>query len=171
MESLPPLGADGQRRRCLVPVPVPAPTAAPVVALCRATDVRGPIVQHRGQLRHQHQLAVLFGRERPRLRGSDGRSHGAELRVGGGRNRGRHRSGARFRAQSHRPAGQLLGGSHSHLLSSSAADLGAVRDRLRRRRRGAEPAPLHRCPYDCRRQPDVDRRPGRQPGGHQGTRH
>ena len=45
----------------------------------------GAVVQHRRQLRHQHQLAELRGGDHREPPHPDGRPDGAELRVGGGR--------------------------------------------------------------------------------------
>ena len=43
----------------------------------------GLVVQHRGQLRHQHQLAGLRRRDDDELPDPDARAHRAELRLGG----------------------------------------------------------------------------------------
>ena len=51
-----------------------------------------------GQLRHQHELAVLRARDHDELSGADGRADGAQFRVGGDRHRAGRRAGARLRA-------------------------------------------------------------------------
>ena len=56
-----------------------------------------PRLQHRGQLRHQHQLAVLRRREHDGLPRPDGRADGAELRL----RRHRHRPGGGAGARLH----------------------------------------------------------------------
>ena len=131
---LPALGARVQRRVGAVPLRVPARAAALLAAVRGAADDGRPVVQHRGQLRHEHQLAVVLGRERARLRRADGRPGGAELRLGRGGHRGRDRAGARLRPQPDRPARQLLGRPDPDLPAHPAADLDRVRDRVRRRR-------------------------------------
>ena len=55
-------------------------------------------VQHRDQLRHQHQLAVLWRRNHHEPSRPDGGPHGAELPVGGDRHRAGDRGDARLRA-------------------------------------------------------------------------
>ena len=107
-------------------------------------DQPAPLVQHRGQLRHQHQLAVLRRREHAGLPGPDGRAHGAELRLG----RHRHRSGGGLRAWLHARQRlhhrQLLGRSGPlHPLSASAALHHPVAV-LRLAGRAAESRPLRR---------------------------
>ena len=57
--------------------------------------VRASRLQHRGQLRHQHELAGLRRRIDDELPGPDARADGAELRLGGDRHRGCHRADAR----------------------------------------------------------------------------
>ena len=75
--------------------------------------------------------------------------------LGRSRHRGRHRAGARLRAQPDRSAGQLLGRPDPHLHPDPAADLDRVRDRLRRRRNDPE---LPRLPHDHARSPAASRR-------------
>ena len=68
LAALPALGAGLQRGLGGLPLRLPA-AAAPLLAAVRgAADVGGPVVEHRGQLRDEHQLAELLGRERPWLR-------------------------------------------------------------------------------------------------------
>jgi K+-transporting ATPase ATPase A chain len=55
----------------------------------RPANDRQPGLEHRGQLRHQYELAELLRRERSRLRSANGRPGRAELRLGrGGGGRG-----------------------------------------------------------------------------------
>jgi hypothetical protein len=61
---------------------VPGPPAAQSAGLRRRCRGR-PRVQHRGQLRHQHQLAVLWRRDDDEPFQPDGRADGAELRLRG----------------------------------------------------------------------------------------
>ena len=56
-----------------------------------------PYVQHDGVLHHQHELAVLCGRDDALEPPADGGSDGAELRLGGGRHRRRDRLHPRAR--------------------------------------------------------------------------
>jgi hypothetical protein len=82
-------------------------------------------LQHRGQLRHQHQLAGLQRRDDAQLP-PDARPHGAELRLGGDRHGGT--GGADSRPRAPRGAGhrQLLGRSDAHhALHPAAAVAGA----------------------------------------------
>ena len=69
-----------------------------------------PGVEHSGQLRHQHQLAVVFGRVDDGLPGADVRSRGSELRVRRGWYGRVVRLGAGLRAGETTQPGQLLGG-------------------------------------------------------------
>ena len=55
-------------------------------------------LQHRDQLRHQHQLAGLWRRDHDELPDADAGADGAELPVRGHRHRRGDRAGARFRA-------------------------------------------------------------------------
>ena len=137
----------------------------------RRGGARGPLVQHRGQLRDQHELAELRRREDDELPHPDGRADRAELRVG-------RRRPHRRRRPDPRP-GPPPGGDHRQLLGRPRA------------RHGADPAPARRRGRGRARQPGRDpdpagpgdghharagdpvdpRRPVRQPGGDQGARH
>ena len=66
---------------------------------CRRT-CPSALVQHRGQLRHQHELAELRAREHGQPPHADGRARDAELRVRGRRHCGRDRA----RTRAHPPA-------------------------------------------------------------------
>ena len=70
---------------------------------CQAVDPRHG-VEHRRVLRHQHQLAVLLGRDDDGLPGPDGGPGGAELRVRRRRHRGRDRADPRLHRGADRPA-------------------------------------------------------------------
>ena len=63
---------------------------------------RGPGAQHRGQLRHQHQLAELRRRGDHELPRPDGRADGAELPLGRDRHRPRGGADPRLRAAGRR---------------------------------------------------------------------
>ena len=60
------------------------------------------VVQHRGQLRHEHELAELRRRVDDEPPHPDGRAGGAELRLGGGRHRRRGRADPRPRPATQR---------------------------------------------------------------------
>ena len=129
------LGADVGRLRpkrvgVLVdqhPLPVRVPARAGQVAVASARsghkDDPGAGVEHRGQLRHQYQLAGLLRRVDPGPPGADGRAGGAELRLGRRRHGSGDRAGARVRPQAHRRSGELLGRPGAHGASDPAADL------------------------------------------------
>ena len=57
----------------------------------------GPGLQHLGQLRHQHQLAVVRAGNHDELSRADGGADGAQLRLRGNRHRARHRADPRLR--------------------------------------------------------------------------
>ena len=129
-------------------------------------------MEHRGQLRHQHQLAELLRGVHRRPSRADGRAGGAELRLGRRGHGGGDRAGPRVCPPAHRRPGQLLGRPGAHGASHPAAD----RDRGRHpadRGRGDPELPPQRpdCHHPGRRPADDHRRPGGQPGGHQGARH
>ena len=69
----------------------------------------GPVVQHRGQLHHQHQLAELRRRKHDVLSRADARPDASELSVGGDRHRARRRADPRLRAQFGAHRRQFLG--------------------------------------------------------------
>ena len=69
----------------------------------------GPRLQHRRQLHHQHQLAVLRRRDDDELSRPDGRADGAQLRLGRDRHRARGRADPRLRARSAQHASAISG--------------------------------------------------------------
>ena len=87
-------------------------------------------LEHRGQLRHQHQLAGVLRRVHDGPPGADGRPGGAELRVRRGRHGRRDRAGPRVRPQA-RPS--ELGNFWVDLVRGIAPHPAA--DRVRRRAR------------------------------------
>ena len=81
---------------------------------CRSTRRLGAVsprlvVQHRGELRHQYQLAGLRRRNHDELSHADARAHRAELRLGGDRHGGARRADPRLRAQAGRAASAISG--------------------------------------------------------------
>ena len=144
---------DGGLRRALRD-PAPAGlSAAQSAGLCR--HVAGSRLQHGGQLRHQHQLAVLWRRDDDEPFQPDGRADGAELRL----RRHRHRDGAGadprlcpFRRADGR---QFLGRSHPrHALRAAAARRSSSRSPSSRwacRRRSMRRSPRPRSKARSRR--------------------
>ena len=132
----------------------------------------GDRVQHGGQLRDQHELAVLRAGDRHGPHRADARADRAELRVRGGRPRGGDRAGSRVRPVDDRPARQLLGRPDPRHRPDPAADGVRVRDRADRARRGAEPArPAWPSPASDGSSSTIALAPGRVAGGDQGARH
>ena len=77
------------------------------------------VVQHRGQLRHQHQLAGLRRRDDDELPHADARPDRAELRLGGDRHGGAGRADPRLRAPLGADDRQLLGRPDARARSTS----------------------------------------------------
>ena len=131
----------------------------------------GPGVEHRGQLRDQHELAVLLRRVDDGPPGADGRAGGAELRLG----RGRHAVAVAlvrgFARSAHRPAGQLLGGPGPDRACGSCCRSPWSARSSSSRRAWCRTFRRNGCHHAGRRRPAHHRRPGGQPGGHQGARH
>ena len=75
----------------------------------RAVGAAGTRVQHRRQLRDEHELAELLGRVDDEPPHADGRAHGAELRLCRRRARGRDRADPRTGPAAQRHDRQLLG--------------------------------------------------------------
>ncbi len=101
-------------------------------------------VQHLGQLRHQHQLAVLRARNDDELPDPDGGAHGAQLRLGGHRHRAGGRAGARLRPALGADDRQFLGRSDPLRAVHPAADLDRRRPGVRLAGHAAEPQRLYR---------------------------
>ena len=83
------------------------PAAGAAVAAAGQRDGRRRAlvcVEHRGQLRDQHELAVVLRRVDDGPPGADGRPGGAELRLGRRRHRGGDRVRPRLRPHADRPA-------------------------------------------------------------------
>ena len=97
----------------------------------------GPGLQHLGQLRHQHQLAVVRARDDDELSHADGRAHGAQLRLGGHRHRARHRADPRLRPAFGAQHRQFLGRSDPLRALHPAADLDRCRAAVHRPRHAA----------------------------------
>ena len=109
------LAARVQRDLAPVRVRVRAPAVAPAV---QPRPPRGgaprPRVEHRRQLRHQHELAELRRRVDDEPPHADGRARGAELRVGRRRPRGDGRADPRPHPPPEEHDRQLLGRPHPH---------------------------------------------------------
>ena len=96
----------------------PLPAAERSRACCRSTRptcrrAARAGVQHRGQLRHQHELAELRRRVDHESPHPDGRADGAELRLRRRGHRRRHRPRARARAPALGHDRELLGRPHA----------------------------------------------------------
>jgi len=150
----------------------PAPAGlAPAQPHRRRRGARGALVQHRGQLRDQHELAELRRREHDELPHADGGAGRAELRVGrGGAHRGR---------RAHPRPGPPTGRDDRQLLGRPRAGHGADPAPAGRGRDGGAPEPGRAAdlagPGDRHHAGEGDavdpRRALREPGGHQGDRH
>ncbi len=94
-----------------VPVRLPAGPGQAAAAPQRPGDADDACagVEHRDQLRHQHQLAGVLRRVHPGSPRADGRPVRAELRLRSRRHGRRRRAGPGLRAASHRRSRQLLG--------------------------------------------------------------
>ena len=135
LDGLRAFGARLQRR--LGPRPLPAP-ARPGRALPQPDrrDGRsaGARLQHRRQLRHEHELAELRRRVDDEPPHADERARRPELRLGGGRHRGRDRARPRHHAAPQRDDRQLLGRPHALRHAHPAPALRRARTRARRAR-------------------------------------
>ena len=158
--------------RGLRALPLPARAGTALAAVLQRDGQRQPghRLEHRRLVRHQHELAELLGRVHHGLRRPDGRPRGAELRVRGGRHRGRDRADPRLHAEQDRPAGQLLGRRDPGHHPAADPVLGHRRHHLDGHRRDRQLQPHERDPHAVRRHADDGRRPGRLAGGHQGAR-
>ena len=87
-------------RRLSHPLRADAPAGRAAVQPGRAVGRgAGSVVQHGGQLHHQHQLAELRRREHDVVPHADARPHAPELPVGGDRHRAGGRADPRLRAR------------------------------------------------------------------------
>ncbi len=98
----------------------------------------GLVVQHRDLVRDEHELAVVLARDHARLHRAARRARGAELRLGGGRPRRRHRPGARARGPPVVDDRELLGRPRPRGAAHPAAAVARRRDRADRGRRHPE---------------------------------
>ena len=114
------------RRRLSAAAPAGRAAAEPA-GLCR----REPrlLVQHGGELRHQHQLAGLRRRDDDELSHADARTRCAELRLRGLRHGRAGRADSRVRAPAGERDRQLLGRSHAQHALHPAAAVADARDR------------------------------------------
>ncbi len=111
-------------------------------------------LQHLDELRHQHQLAELRGRDDAHPFRADARPDGAQLPVAGGRPRHGGRAGARLHSLGGEDHRQFLGryDPRGALCDAAARDRGGAR--ARRARRAADLARLGRRDDARRRQAD-----------------
>ena len=131
----------------------------------------GSVVQHRGQLHHQHQLAELRRRKHDVLPRADARSDASELSVGGDRHRARHGADPRFRPAFGAHGGQFLGRYHALHAVHPHSDLRALCAVPDLAGHAADARRLRRCDDAGRRQADHRGRPGRLADRHQDARH
>ena len=151
--------------------PAGLPAAQPA-ALRRQADDAGPRVQHRDVVHDQHQLAELLAGGDDLLLLEHGGARHPQLGVGGGRDRGRHRGGARLRP---RTSVDGLGNFWVDIVRATLYVLLPIcarrRARVRRAGRAAELRAVHG--RDDPRGRQADHRPGagRLAGDHQAARH
>ena len=168
LPRLDPRGDGGERRLHLpdpaVPGSSPAQPREPSWCACSAR------LQHRGELRHEHQLAELHRRDDDELLLADRRARAAQLpqrRHGHGDRDRRH---PRDRPAHDEHARQLLGRHRARHALRPAADQRRRRARARRQRRHPEPQRLLDRPHAHQRDTDDRAGPGRITGGDQGPR-
>ena len=101
----------------------------------RAAGRRGALVQHRDELRHEHELAELLPGVDAQPLHADGGLDGAELRLRRGRHGGDGRADPWARPAPGRHDRQLLGRPHAHDAAHPAPDRVRGRVHLRRHRR------------------------------------
>ena len=157
------------RRRSLLP-PAPAGRAAAEPDRRR----RGPAharVQHRRQLRHEHELAELRRRVDDEPPDADGGADGAELRLGRRRNRRRSRADPRADPPTQRHDRELLGRPRPHDDARAHAAVRRCRAAAREPGRRAVAARSRRGADGRGRRADDLPRAGREPGGDQGAGH
>src|SRR6516165_5588210 len=165
-------GLDGasRSRRLRHALRARAPAMVSAVQPARAGRGRASAgVQHLGELRHQHELAVLRTRDHDGLPRPDGGAHGPQFRLG----RCRHSTGDRFDPRLRPARGerswQFLGRYHPLHALHPAADFSGRKPVPRLARRAAEPGCL--CRYFGGGQADDRPGTGRLAGGDQGSRH
>ena len=103
-----------------------------------------PGLEHRRQLHHQHQLAVLHARNHDELSHPDGRPGDAQLLLGGGRHRRGRGPHPRHQAHHVRPPSATSGSTRRARCSISCCPLHHLRAAAGCAGRSAEPARLHR---------------------------
>ena len=118
------------------PAAAGSPAAEPGARSGHEPDGR---LQHRRQLRHQHQLAGLRPRDSGQLSLADARPGARELRLGGSRHRGRRGVHPRAHPALQPRAGQLLGRPHALHPLRASAPLDRRHARAGLAGRGAEP--------------------------------
>ena len=131
----------------------------------------GSLLQHRGQLHHQHQLAELRRRKHAVLSRADARPDAPELPVGGDRHRAGGRADPRLRARVDEDDRQFLGRYHALHALHPAADLHRLRAVPGLAGHPADARPLCRGDHARRRQADHRGRPGRLADRDQDARH
>ena len=172
MDHLRAVAARVQRRLRDRPVPPPARAglAVPEPDRRRGRPARARL-QHRGELRHEHELAELRRRVDDEPPHADERARRAELRLGRGRHRGRGRARARDRAPALGDDRQLLGRPDADHDARAASARAADRARHGQPGRRSEPERKRRRRHGREREPVALARAGRQPGSDQGARH
>ena len=136
-----------------------------------------PGLEHRGQLYHQYQLAVVYARDHHELSHRDGRSGDSQLLVGGGGHRGGRGADSRHQADHFRHHRQLLGRHDAHPALHPAAGFVDLCAAAGWPGRSAEPARVYRRASAGTALPDADHRAGsgsfagsHQDAGHQRRR-
>ena len=129
------------------------------------------VVQHRGQLHHQHQLAELRRRKHAVLPRADARPHAPELPVGGDRHRAGGGADPRLCPRLGQDRRQFLGRYHPLHALCADPDLRALRVVPGLAGHAADARRLCRRHHAGRRQADHRGRPGRLAGRHQDARH
>ncbi len=134
----------GFARRLPAPAPPGRPAAQPAGPRRRHARL---VVQHRRQLRHQHELAGLRRRDDDELPHADARADGAELRLGGDGHGGARRAHPRLRAP-RRPT--TIGNFWVDLTRTHALHPAAALARARARRSSRRASSRPSAPYRAR---------------------
>ena len=129
-----------------------------------------PGVQHRRLVPHEHELAVVLGRDDDGASGPDDRARRPELPVGGGRDGRRRRARPGIHARRGGHDRQLLVGHGAIHRADPAPDRVRVRARLHLARGRPEPARVPHRSHRDRWHPGDPGRAGRLAGGDQGAR-